>query len=118
MADEKGKILKLFKLDKLFENLTGYVETQIELVKLDLKEQAQDGLENIFQAVLMMFLASFVVLFLSFGISILLNSALNSDYHGYLIVSFVYLILFIIILSDKNKKFGKWISSLIIKNKE
>ena len=118
MADEKGKILKLFKLDKLFENLTGYIETQIELVKLDLKEQAQEGLENIFQVVLMMFLASFIVLFLSFGLSILLNSILNSDYLGYLVIAFVYLVLFIIILSDKNKKFGKWVSSLIFKNKE
>ena len=118
MADEKGKILKLFKFDKLFENLTGYIETQIELVKLDLKEQTQEGLENIFQVVLMMFLASFVVLFMSFGISVLLNSVLNSKYLGYLLVAFVYLILFIVILLDKNKSFGKWVSLLIFKNKE
>lgn len=118
MIEEKGKILKLLKLDKLFQNLTGYVETQIELVKLDLKEEAQHGLENIFQVVLMMFLASFVVLFLSLGLSVLLNSLFDSTFLGYFLVCLVYLVSFIIISFDKNKSFGKWVSSLIFKNKE
>ena len=117
MTEEKGKILKLLKLDKLFSNLTGYIETQIELVKLDLKEQAQDGLENVFQGVLILILGSFILMFTSFGVSVLLNYALKSNYLGYLMVALVYLVLFVVIVMDKNRSFGKWMVSMIFRNK-
>ena len=118
MTDEKGKILKFLKLDKLVENITGYFETQIELAKLDLKDQAEKGLQNLFQVIMLMSLMVMIIFFISFGCSIFLNSIFNSDYLGYLLVALVYLILFIIILFDKNKAFGKWVSSRIFKNNE
>jgi len=116
LTDEKGKILRFLRLDKLFENLTGYIETQIALVKLDLKEQAQKSVEGFFQVLLLLSLAGFTILFISIGVSIILNNIFNSNYLGYLLIALAYLILFIFILLDKNNSFSKWLTSLIFKN--
>jgi hypothetical protein len=61
----KESILKLLKLDGLIENVTGYVEARIELLKLDIKEDLAHGLAKV---------AVYVVLALAFMIALLLFS--------------------------------------------
>ena len=109
LADEKGKILKLLKLDKLFENLTGYIETQIEIVKLDLKDQAAESIQKLFQVVLILLLAFVFIVFASITVAIGINILLESNIWGYLIIALTYLIVLLIFVSDKKTKFGRWI---------
>lgn len=109
LADEKGKILKLLKLDKLFQNLTGYIETQVELVKLDLKEQAADSIQRLIQVIIVMLFAFIFIIFLSIAAAIGINILIKSSILGYLLISLVYLVVLLIFAFDKNTKFGKWV---------
>lgn len=111
MAEEKGKILKLLKLDKLFETLMGYIETQIEIVKLDIKEQAEKSIQDLIQALVILLIGGIFLVFFSMAIAIGLNILLESKILGYLTVSIVYLVLLVYIALDKNKTFGKWVYS-------
>ena len=61
----KDSILKLLKLDGIIENVTGYVEARIELLKLDIKEDLARGLAKV---------AVYVVLALAFMVSLSLIS--------------------------------------------
>ena len=78
MAEEKGKILKLLKLDKLFETLMGYIETQIEIVKLDIKEQAEKSIQDLIQALVILLIGGIFLVFFSMAIAIGLNILLES----------------------------------------
>lgn len=118
LGDEKGKILKLLKLDKLFENLTGYVETQIELIKLDVKDQAAESIQKLIQVIVIMLFAFIFIIFISIAIAIGINTLVDSNFLGYLIISILYLIISLAFVLDKNTKFGKWIYSKFIESKE
>lgn len=109
LGDEKGKILKLLKLDKLFLNLTGYIETQVELVKLDLKDQAAESIQKLIQVIIIMLFAFIFIVFLSIAAAIGINVITGSKVIGYLSIALVYLIILLIFVFDKNSKFGKWI---------
>lgn len=54
----KEKILKLLKLESLFENLSGYVESKIELFKAEIREEVVSVLSKIL-VVLLIALAFF-----------------------------------------------------------
>ena len=118
MAEEKGKILKLLKLDKLFETLMKYIETQIELIKLDIKEQAEKSIQNIIQVLFIILAGSVFLVFFSICIAIGLNELFKSNILGYLCVSLVYLVILLIVVLDKNKTLGKWIYVKFINSKE
>lgn len=108
MADEKGKILKLLKLDKLLENLTGYIETRIELIKLDLREQAEETITGVLQSLVIIVLSMIILLFLSLGLAIGINLYIKSSIIGYLIVALLYLVMLVFVLLDKNKRLARW----------
>ena len=40
----KDTLAKFFKVDSLIENLTGFVETRVELLKIEVKEDFAKGL--------------------------------------------------------------------------
>jgi len=61
----KESILKLLKLDGIVDNVTGYVEARIELLKLDIKEDLARGLAKV---------AVYIVLALAFMIALSLFS--------------------------------------------
>jgi len=117
LADEKGKILKLLKLDKLFENLTGYIETQVELVKLDLKDQAAESIQKLIQVIVIMLFAFIFIIFISIAVSVGINILTNSNILGYIFTAGMYLIVLLIFVFDKNTKFGKWVYNKFIEPK-
>ena len=118
MTEDKGKILKLLKLDKLFGNLMGYIETQVELVKLDLKDQAEESIQKLIQVILIMLFAFIFIIFLSIAGAIAINMLSESNIIGYISVSILYLIILLIFVFDKNAKFGKWVYKSFIQPKK
>ena len=105
MGDDKGKILKLLKLDKLLQNITGYIETQIELVKLDLKDQAAESIQKLIQVIIIMLFAFIFIIFISIACAVGINILTESKLLGYLIVAVVYLIIvmiFVFFITVKN----------------
>jgi uncharacterized membrane protein YqjE len=116
LSDEKGNILKFFKLDKLLENLTGYIETQVELIKLDVKEQAEESALRLIQLLIMLIVLGVFIVFFSLTLAVAVNILTESPYIGYITISFTYLGVLIFVLFDKKRKIGKWIFYKFVKH--
>ncbi len=83
--------MKLFDLEKLIDTFTGFLETKIELIKLDAKEELSGLIAKALVLFMLMLLGLMAMIFLSFGLSTVLNAYLKSSYLGYIIVGVIYL---------------------------
>ena len=88
--------MKIFDIDKLVDNLTGYIETKIELIQLDVKEELTQLIAKVIAFSIVIFFGLLAVVFISIGLSALLNNYLESHYQGYLLVGLLYLILAVV----------------------
>ena len=79
-------------LDKLIK----YVEINIELFKLDLKEGIVRVIAKIIRFMLTLILLSFMLLFVSLGLALYLNQALQSQFYGFMLVGGAYAVLFVV----------------------
>lgn len=95
--------MKLFDFDKLIGTLTRYIETKIELLKLDVKEGISVAITKLVMIVGALLLGIFVVLFLFMGLAALLNEVLKSTYLGYFIVTGFFAILLVIFIASREK---------------
>ncbi len=96
-------ILKLLKLDSLFESLSAYVEARITLIKLEVKEEIAGVMARALMALMLLFIFSMFFLFLNLGIALYLNGLFQEyPYMGFIVVSgFYLLVLFILIILRK-----------------
>jgi uncharacterized membrane protein YqjE len=120
MDNIKDSVFKFLKLENIVNSLTGYVESRVELVKIEIREDVARTLSHgLVYAALMLFAFLFLV-FLSIGLAQYLNTLLSASYPGYLIISAVYGVAFLIFLlfrKNINNNFEKHFSE-IIKRKE
>ncbi len=86
-------ILKLLKLDNILDSLTRYIETKVEYYKIQFKEELARTLSILIFVFLISMVLLLFLIFLSFFAVVFLNHVLQSQYLGFLIMSFVYLIL-------------------------
>jgi len=85
--------LKLFDLDKIIDTFTGFLETKIELMKLDAKDEVSALITKAIVFLVILVLAFLAILFMSLAVSAVLNSYFDSGYLGYLIVGIIYIVL-------------------------
>ncbi len=116
--EDPGKILKLLKVDKLVTHLIGYVDTKIELTKLELEEKLRDLISNTLHFFIIILLVSTFLLFLNVGISIIINTFFDNNYAGFLIVSCFYLIIVLFFVLDKKKTISTKITNNIFKEQD
>jgi uncharacterized membrane protein YqjE len=95
---EKGKLFKFLRLDAIIDNLTGLIETRIELAKIEMKEEVAKIGARIIAGVVLSFLLVMIIIFLSFSVATWINSLLESAYWGYFIITGFYLVFFILII--------------------
>lgn len=95
---EKGKLFKFLRLDAIIDNLTGLIETRIELAKIEMKEEVAKIGARIIAGVVLSFLLVMIIIFLSFSVATWINSLLESTYWGYFIITGFYLVFFILII--------------------
>lgn len=93
----KESILKLLKLDGLVANLTGYVETRVELLKLEIKEEIAKSLAKLSVLVIVIASLSLFVLLFSVSIALLIGEHLGF-FEGFLIVSGFYFLIAVLVL--------------------
>lgn len=99
--DARG-VLKFLKLENISEHLSGYVEDRIELLKLELQEDAASVGARVLIFMVILILGLFGLLFASMALAILLNNVLDHSFTGYLIVSGVYLVFLMVVFALKN----------------
>lgn len=87
----KEGIARFLKLDHLMENLTGYVETRIEILKYDLKEDLAKGAAKILVYLGIGLIATFFLFFTTFAVAFMLADYLGT-FEGFAIVSGFYLL--------------------------
>ncbi len=88
---------------KIIKTLVDYLETKLEIYKLQLKEEVARALTAIVLMILYSMIGLLFILFLSLFISQALNGVLESQYLGYLIVAGFYLILGITVYKLRKK---------------
>ena len=95
--------LKLFDFDKLVDALTGYTETRIALLKMDVSDGLSVAVTKLVLFSLVSLLSIFVLLFFFVGISQWLNSLLASVFLGYFIVAAFFGLVLVGVLVSREK---------------
>ena len=89
--------------DSLIGNLTGYLDTRIDLVRLELQQKASSVLVSTIHGAALAMLGLMFLIFVSVFAGLALNSALDSPYWGFGIVAGFYLVLLVLVLVGVDK---------------
>lgn len=116
MENLKETILKFLRLDTLIENITGYLEAKVALVKMEVREEVAGVLSRGLVMMMVAMVGFLFVLFAGLALSLYLNTVLESQFLGYLIVAGGFgLILAILLIGRKSffKAFEKQFVEMI-----
>lgn len=86
----KDSIFKFLRLDNFIENLSGYFETRVELIKIEIREEIARVISHGLVIALLFLLSILFLLFFSVGLAHYLNLYFRDAYLGYWIVSGIY----------------------------
>jgi len=96
-------VLKFLRLDGLLENVSGFIETRVQLLKIELREEVAHVVSKGLMLMAISFFGLLWLVFLSFGLAEWLNTFYPNNYAGYLWVAAGYgLLFFILIFFRKN----------------
>ncbi|WP_245590583.1 phage holin family protein [Adhaeribacter aquaticus] len=99
MGEEKNS-----RTDSMISNLMGYIDTRIDLIKLEIQMKLKNSFVGLLHAIMLGFAAFMALIFLNIFIALLLNDLLDSHFWGFGIVTLFYIILFIIFFMGVDKK--------------
>ncbi len=102
--------------DSLIGNLTGYLDTRIDLVRLELQQKVSTVLVSTIHGAALAMLGLLFVIFVSIFAGLALNSALNSPYWGFGIVAGFYLVLLVLVLIGVDKAAFQGIANKALKD--
>jgi|SRR5687767_4634660 hypothetical protein len=111
MNDEKNS-----RTDSMIGNLMGYIDTRIDLIKLELQMKMKSGFIGLLHAILLGFAAFMALIFFNIFLGLLLNDLLDSQFWGFGIVTLFYLILFVILILGVDKKIFQGIADKAFDN--
>jgi uncharacterized membrane protein YqjE len=100
VGDNK-KFSDIFRVKNIINALIGFIETRIELYKIQFKEEVAKALTVLILVIVFLLIGLLFLIFLSHFISQLLNNWLDSDFYGYLIITVFYLVLAIIVYARR-----------------
>ncbi len=98
----RDSLAKFFKVDSLISNLSGYVETRIEILKIEAKEEFSKGLSSVILYLSLAFVFALVIVFFSAGLALVLSEKLGAMM-GFGIIAAFYLVVGICILLNREK---------------
>ncbi len=110
--------MKIIDIDKLLDSLSGYLETKIELIKLDIESEVHKIVAKAIIILLIAATVSLAIILLSMGLSMLLNAALESSFLGYIIVSGVYILFGLIVYLRRDKIYQSVMDSISNQDEE
>lgn len=102
--------------DSLMGNLMGYLDTRIDLVRLEAQEKVKNAFVGTVHGVAMGLIGLMFLIFLSIFAGLALNSALDSTYWGFGLVAGFYLVLLIIFLVGVDKKIFQGLADKLLNN--
>jgi hypothetical protein len=90
MEKIKDSIFKFLRLDNLIEHLSGYIETRVELIKIEIREEIAMVISHALTVGVLFLLGLLFLVFFSIGAALFLNGYFNSSSAGFWIVSGIY----------------------------
>lgn len=102
----KDTISKFFKVDSLLSNLAGYVESKVELLKIEVKEDLANNLAHAVVYLFIAFVAALFLTFLSIAVALVLAERLG-NFAGFSIIGGIYLIAGLILMAIREKLISK-----------
>jgi uncharacterized membrane protein YqjE len=97
----KDSVLKFLKLDSVIENLTGYVESRIELTKIEIREEIAKALSKAALYILMGTVFILFVVFISVSLAHLIGKSIGA-FGGFAVVAGFYLLLGILLYAFRD----------------
>ncbi len=102
----KEGIARMLKLDQVIERLTDYVESRIEILKYDLKEDTARILSRLSVYLIILFVGTFFLLFISAAAALELSRSVGY-FWGFGIVSSIYMIAGLVVFLRRNQLAAK-----------
>ena len=102
--------------DSLIGNLTGYLDTRIDLVRLEIQQKVTTTLVGTIHGVTLAVLGIFFLIFLSVFVGLALNDAMDSHFWGFGIVAGFYLLLLILVLVGVDKAAFQGLANKLLKD--
>jgi uncharacterized membrane protein YqjE len=102
-VSENKKFLDIFRVKNMINALIGFIETKVEIYKIQFKEEMAKALSVLVLLTIFSMIGTLFILFISHFLSQLLNDVLGNDYAGYLIISGLYLVIGIIVYLFRKK---------------
>jgi len=91
-VSENKNFLDIFRVKNIVNALIGFIETKVELYKIQFKEEIAKALSTLALVIVFSMVGMLFILFLSHFISRLLNDIFDSDYLGFMIVTGFYFV--------------------------
>ena len=103
----KDTLSKFFKVDSLLSNLSGYLETRVEILKVEVKEDLAKTLAKAVSYFLIGFVSALFLTFISVALALLLGQRLG-NFAGFSIIAGIYLITALILWFSREKLIAKF----------
>jgi uncharacterized membrane protein YqjE len=97
----KDSILKFLKMDSLIEHMTGFVETRIELLKIEMKEELAKTLSKALVYIVIFGMVLLFILLISVAGAYKIAESVGTS-GGFTIVASIYLLVGLIIYAFRN----------------
>ncbi len=102
--------------DSLISNLTGYLDTRIDLVKLEAQEKVKGVFVSSVHGVALGVLGFLFIIFGSIYLGLVLNDALDSPSAGFGLVATLYLVLAVLFFVGVDKKIFQGVADKLLNN--
>lgn len=97
------QFFNMLKIDNLIENISGYIDTRLELFKIEIKEWIAKILSNLIYFLILLMLILVILIFISMSAGFYLNQILESNFWGFGIVASFYLLIVILFILNSKK---------------
>ncbi len=103
------------KIESLFECTSTYIDTRLELVKLNAIKKLSESIAIISTKVIIAAILFLFLLMLNIGIALWLGNILGKIYYGFFIISIIYFLIGMLVYINKDKWLKVSIINSIIK---
>ncbi|MEO6894393.1 MAG: phage holin family protein [Ginsengibacter sp.] len=102
-------------VEELFYKLKDYIETTADLFKLKAINKVSGFTSTLIVSIVLIILLFLIMICISFGFALLIGDWLGHAYWGFFIMGILYLIIGLILFSNRNKILKEPISNKFIK---
>lgn len=88
--------MKILDPNGLFDNLYKYVQTNIEIAKVEVQEKLEDTVKKVAVFAILALSVALLLVFLLLTLALFLNQILSSNYLGFLLVSALLVVITVI----------------------